>query len=521
MYKFPVEFIKENIIFTKNKCYAGFKFGGFEYNSRNTMEKKAILYTLKDLIKEIYSEAQILLIPRKISCEKALLPMKDKVRENDPLKDVSDFLTTQTIEVLKEREKDTYRYNKDLDEDELIKGNIEVQYDNYMFISLSEGLQGDFISQGGELIEHLIKDPIQAINKFLGISDKYISDSRFRELKKKSYEFLELQRNYIEIRPLTKKEIEHLITRITKRGHESADIPDSLNVRSIIVEECDEEVIIPRRDAYKNRVKGAVRQGTRCLKIEHEDFISYQSFLNIVDMPNLIFPGSEFIKNIQDNYIGAEICIHIKKYSTEESKRKLNSRERMIASQINEAIEGGHEVDDDVIEGKLAVEEFKKDVRADHHLLEASISICFSGTDETLVRTQARSLITDFKKMSFNIVNPLTDQYKSFLEFIPGAGPYTRDYVDLIPMTTLAGGIFGSDDKIGDEIGKYIGYTASGKKVYFYLGRAPQENKAPVIFTAGNPGYGKSFAMNLLVMLHVISGSSALIFDPKKGATRF
>ena len=515
MYKFPVEFIKENIIFTKNKCYAGFKFGGFEYNSRTITEKKAILDTLKDLIKEIYSEAQILLIPKKISCEKALLPMRDKVKEDDPLKEVSDFLTTQTIEVLKEREKDSYRYNKDLEEDELIKGSVEIQYDNYIFISLTEGLQGDFITQGGELIEYLIKDPVQAINKFLGISDKYISDSRFKELKKRAYEFWELQRNYIEIRPLAKKEIEHLITRITKRGHESADIPDNLNVRNIVVDECGEEVIIPRRDAYKNRVKGAVKQGIRCLKIEHEDFISYQSFLNIVDMPNLIFPGSEFIKNIQDNYIGAEICIHIKKYSTEESKRKLNSRERMIASQINEAIEGGHEVEDEVIEGKLAVEEFKKDIRTDQHLVEASISICFSGTDETLVKTQAKSLITDLKKMSFNIVNPLTDQYKSFLEFIPGAGPYTKDYVDLIPMTTLAGGIFGADDKIGDEIGKYIGYTASGKKVYFYLGRAPQENKAPVIFTAGNPGYGKSFAMNLIVMLHVISGSSALIFDPK------
>ena len=515
MYKFPVEFIKENIIFTKNKCYAGFKFGGFEYNSRTITEKKAILDTLKDLIKEIYSEAQILLIPRKISCEKALLPMRDKVKEDDPLKEVSDFLTTHTIEVLKEREKDSYRYNKDLEEDELIKGSVEIQYDNYIFISLIEGLHGDFITQGGELIEYLIKDPVQAINKFLGISDKYISDSRFKELKKRAYEFLELQRNYIEIRPLAKKEIEHLITRITKRGHESADIPDNLNVRNIVVDECGEEVIIPRRDAYKNRVKGAVKQGIRCLKIEHEDFTSYQSFLNIVDMPNLIFPGSEFIKNIQDNYIGAEICIHIKKYSTEESKRKLNSRERMIASQINEAIEGGHEVEDEVIEGKLAVEEFKKDVRTDQHLVEASISICFSGTDETLVKTQAKSLITDLKKMSFNIVNPLTDQYKSFLEFIPGAGPYTKDYVDLIPMTTLAGGIFGADDKIGDEIGKYIGYTASGKKVYFYLGRAPQENKAPVIFTAGNPGYGKSFAMNLIVMLHVISGSSALIFDPK------
>ena len=424
MFKFPVEFIKENIIFTKNKCYAGFKFGGFEYNSKNTTEKKAILDTLKDLIKEIYGEAQILLVPRRISCEKALLPMKDKVKDDDPLRGISDLLTSETIDVLKEREKDLYIFNKELDEEELINGSIEVRYDNYIFISLSEALQGDFITRGGELVECLVKDPIQVINKFLGVSDKYISESRFKELKKKSYEFLELQKNYIDIRALSKKEIEHLITRITKRGHESADIPDSLNVRNVVVEECDEEVIIPRRDAYKNRVKGAIKQGIRCLKIEHEDFISYQSFLNIVDMPNLIFPGSEFIKNIQDNYIGAEICIHIKKYSTEESKRKLNTTERKIAAQINEAIEGGHEVEEDVIEGKLAVEEFKRDVRADQHLVESSISICFSGTDETLVKTQAKSLITDFKKMSFNIVNPLTDQYKSFLEFIPGSRPF-------------------------------------------------------------------------------------------------
>lgn len=159
MYKFPVEFIKENIIFTKKQCYAGFKFGGFEYNSRNIAEKKAILDTLKDLIKEIYSEAQILLIPRKISCEKALLPMKDKVKEDDPLKGVSDLLTSETIEVLKERENDLYVYNKDLDEEELIKGSIEIKYDNYIFISLTEALQGDFITKGGEINRVLNKRP--------------------------------------------------------------------------------------------------------------------------------------------------------------------------------------------------------------------------------------------------------------------------------------------------------------------------------------------------------------------------
>ena len=519
MFKFPVEFVKDNLIFTQGKCYAGFKFGGFEYNSKSTAKKIGIMNNLKEFIKDIPAEAQILLVPRKKSCRASLLPMMEKVREDDPLKEVSELILGQTIEILEDRENEKRVFNEEIEEDEVFDGLKEYEYDNYIFISLLEATEGDFIERGEEFAENVFKEPVQALNRLLGIADKYISESRYKLLRKKAYNFLESQKMNMDIRKLKKKEIENLITRITKRGLDLAD--DNLNVGFVKIEE-DEEVIIPRKDAYKNRVKGAIKQGNRCLKIDHGDITSYQSFISIIDTPNLLFPGGEFIKSIQDNYPGAEICIQLKKHSTEESESKLNNKSKQIAAQINEANEGGHEITDDLIEGKISVDEFKSEINKDNgHLIEASISVCISGTDEKAVRTEAKELVKAFNKKRFNLVNPLTDQYKLFMEFIPGSSMYTKDYVDIVSMDTLAGGIIGANDKIGDNIGNFIAYTNSGKKVFIYLGRAPQENKSPAMFIAGNLGYGKSFNANLILILHVLSGSSAIIFDPKSERTHW
>ncbi|MHC9344875.1 hypothetical protein ACY0IY_17300, partial [Clostridium perfringens] len=76
-----------------------------------------------------------------------------------------------------------------------------------------------------------------------------------------------------------------------------------------------EKVIIPLRNAYKNRVTGLIEQGDKILKIQNDGFTSYQTFLAINNIPSMEFPGVEYIKLIQDMNIGAEICIHIKKFS--------------------------------------------------------------------------------------------------------------------------------------------------------------------------------------------------------------
>ncbi len=85
-FKFPIHYVKENLIFNGKSCVAGFKLNGFEYSSRNNNEKLRILDSLTEFIKEIPSEAQILLIPKTISAEKFIGPMINKIQDNDPLK---------------------------------------------------------------------------------------------------------------------------------------------------------------------------------------------------------------------------------------------------------------------------------------------------------------------------------------------------------------------------------------------------------------------------------------------------
>ncbi|MBI6112051.1 hypothetical protein H8K16_15690, partial [Clostridium perfringens] len=51
-FNFPINFVKENLIFNNKVCYAGFKLNGFEYSSCNNSEKIRILDSLTELIKE-------------------------------------------------------------------------------------------------------------------------------------------------------------------------------------------------------------------------------------------------------------------------------------------------------------------------------------------------------------------------------------------------------------------------------------------------------------------------------------
>ncbi|MGU8365295.1 ATP-binding protein, partial [Clostridium perfringens] len=163
-FDFPINFVKENLIFNNKACYAGFKLNGFEYSSCNNSEKIRILDSLTELIKEIPSEAQVLLIPRAVDCERSIRPMINKIQEDDPLKEVSTILAEKTIEILEERAEDRYIFNPVTEENEFIAGDKTLEYDTYIFISLLKGDDKDFISKGVEIFEYMIKSPKKALN---------------------------------------------------------------------------------------------------------------------------------------------------------------------------------------------------------------------------------------------------------------------------------------------------------------------------------------------------------------------
>ncbi|MCS4586109.1 hypothetical protein FZ990_15110 [Clostridium perfringens] len=93
-----------------------------------------------------------------------------------------------------------------------------------------------------------------------------------------------------DIRPLRKSEIDSLSAGVTKRGHQSADELVKWSDNFLEVEQDEEKVIIPLRNAYKNRVTGLIEQGDKILKkIQNDGFTSYQTFLAINNIPSMEF----------------------------------------------------------------------------------------------------------------------------------------------------------------------------------------------------------------------------------------
>ncbi|MDM0613054.1 TcpF, partial [Clostridium perfringens] len=83
-------------------------------------------------------------------------------------------------------------------------------------------------------------------------------------------------------------------------------------------------------------------------------------FLAINNIPSIEFPGVEYIKLIQDMNMNSEICIHVKKFSTDGSRKKVKGKSDKIKAQINEALEGGHIPSEEENEALLAAEEFTR-----------------------------------------------------------------------------------------------------------------------------------------------------------------
>ena len=121
-----------------------------------------------------------------------------------------------------------------------------------------------------------------------------------------------------------------------------------------------------------------------------------------------------------------------------------------------------------------------------------------------------------YEDVHFGIERPMSDQYKLFMEFIPGTGRYVTDYILPLPPKTLAGSMFPASRLLGDNEGHYIGTTGIlMKKVFLNLAQACQRNRSASAAVIGTLGGGKSFLSNLLLVLHCLTGAKALIIDPK------
>jgi len=504
MYKCPINYFKDNLIFTDDGCWAAFEIEGFDYENRSREVKINILYNIIRFISNIPFEAKILMIPVGQDIKKNYDVLRKNLDTNDPLYQTALAHTNLTEVYLSKSIAET--------------GNAN-DYKTYIITNLTSQEEEDILKKAKDVVEYLIKDPINAFNSILGVDSRLILKSRIEHFKKLCDSFFQDQNNRLNLKYLDETELQWLIKRVMFRGlNKEVQVNKAFKPE---IEVVNSKTYKPIKSSIENLFEGKINpQKSRYLNIEHDDnSMSYQSFLSLTCIPDeLDFPGSEYIFMLQDFTIPVEVCIHLDRLTDYQSRATLGNKKKEVDSQISNVNEAGEEIPDDLLEARDEIIEFESDIRNNKlPICRTSITFCVASDSKDELEKRVNIIKSTYEDNDFTIVRSLADQYKLFMEFIPGSHRYLRDFIMSLPCKMLAGSMFAASKRLGDkENGMYIGTTGElKKKVFLNMARACLENKSAATSFFGNLGYGKSFNANLILLLHVMHGAYGLIFDPK------
>lgn len=517
MYQFPVKYYDGNLIFSENGFWASYELIGYDYDNRSNDSKNRILNDLINFLGRVTDEMKILLIPIQQDKSKALKKNYTRMKDDDPLKYVAKDYTDGVVEYLQDKKVEKIYIDKGTGEEIKLTEDEINDYKTYIITKIVDISEKDYIKTLKDIGEYIFKEPRVAIESILGINDRRLLDSKLSAVRKAARAYKREQSMNVDLKEIQGKELQWLYRRINLRG-----LNKNIKVTSFIpgaeytrTESGDIEITPVGKD-IKLLFSGKVKPEDRYLKISTGYGDSYQSFLTVSELPDLNFPGSEYIFMVQDIDTPIETCIHIKALEEMDAKKQVKKYKKYITSEFNNATESGNEAEDKVIDAYAEVRDMENEIYQNKKLIEASITFCIAADNLEDLEKNISRVRTHYEDCDFGIERPISDQYKYYMEFIPGCSFYATAFRKLMSLKSLAGTGIGATRLLGDEFGYYIGTTGPlSKKVLLNMARACLENKSAAATFYGNLGYGKSFNANLLVLIHVMYGARAFIVDPK------
>lgn len=511
MYQCPIDYFAKNMIFNTNKSiWAAYKLQGFDYDHKDFEYKIGILNKTARFLATTYSELQILIIPMIQDMDEHFKTLNRSIPKNDILRADATNFSEQTKKYLKEQVK--------------LRGDIN-DYRTYIVVKLSESEEDDVTSSMRDMFQYFIKDPINAVNFYMNLDAKDILTSKVNKASKICNNWFTSANDKIKLVEADDEEMQWLFRRVNFRGIQDgvrlfySDTKKGVwHPKAMRAMEGKEEVLRPFKRDVINLFTGTISCKNRMLKIEHENRVSYQTFLSVTNLPDEIeFPGKEWIYMLQRLNSQAEICIHIKAIEHKTFLDKLENKSREISSQQEEVRSGKASMPDDLRLGSFyakAMETELKEYRDPG--LVTNISVCLASSNPDILEQKVILVKEEFEDMKFVVERSIADQFKLYMQFIPSVSPLMNDYEMYLTPLTLAGGVIGATRELGDTMGPYIGTTGIEKKnVFLWLGLACLRNKSAAATFYGDLGYGKSFNANLLLFLSVLYGGYGLVFDPK------
>lgn len=237
------------------------------------------------------------------------------------------------------------------------------------------------------------------------------------------------------------------------------------------------------------------------------------------------FPSFEWLYNIQAT-VAFPVSISIRAYhqSNERIVKRLSNKRLEFKDQRAEANKAGEHADlalDESETGAIRAEAYFK--KSGQPAYSCSFVFRISSDNQKELDTRAKRLKEELSRYGIKIVSPYGEQMNLLMEKMVGSRQINQDYKIEADSGILAGMMFGATTSVGDNRGFLIGYTERlnrpvfvqpdlAAKAFSGLGNLEDSISAVV---AGATGKGKSFFMNFYTYMSCLTGSQALIIDPK------
>ncbi|MGO4695544.1 ATP-binding protein [Paenibacillus sp. 2TAB26] len=245
----------------------------------------------------------------------------------------------------------------------------------------------------------------------------------------------------------------------------------------------------------------------------------YHAYLTLSELPeSMEMPGSEWLYSAATLPFPVQMSVKVEVLEARDALKKLSKKKMDIDNQVKNIHEAGAAVPIDLQEKQdraLYLEDEYKKRKNPTFLTHVTFGIY--NTDLNMLKSNVKIIQDHYRDFgNIHVELPAGDQWLLFNDFIPGSPRYVSDYIQRIPPETLAAGMIGATQELGDGVGLYIGTTGSLERpVYVDLRHASQINRSPSISEHGTLGGGKSVLLNLLSYQNAVQGGKTLLFDPK------
>jgi hypothetical protein len=515
--EFPIAYFEQNLVFNHNKdVWAIYEIEPFVYDHLSEQQKIDRLISLTSFLALLTDQFHILWLPKNHDIAKHHDRLRSRL--NGPLKKWG----KKYIDAMEEYLHNNYN---------TIDGSNNADYHAYIAVYLPKSDEKDLVEQVGTMyneLKKLVLHPKRFIENISGLNEPEIFEHEFGAYLVKEKQIFDRLSRKMKVKRGTPATTEWLIKRNFWWG-----------IADPVLRSTEEEAWSPKKMRgkrsgldtflYDSRQVLTLTEAEidcshpRRIKItqlhDGEEKEVYHAYLALADLPeNMDMPGSEWLYSAATLPFPVEMSIKVEVLEARDALKKLSKKKIDIDNQVKNINEAGATVPLDLQEKQekaLYLEDEYKKRRNPTFITHVTFGLYH--TDINMLKSNVKILQDHYRDFgNIQVELPAGDQWLLFNDFIPGSPRYVSDYIQRIPPETLAAGMVGATQQLGDGIGFYIGTTGPLQRpVYVDLRHASQINRSPSFSVSGTLGGGKSVLINLLGYQNAVSDGKTLIFDPK------